>query len=43
MGLTMIFLILGAYGLIMNNLNNYFELVILGGQVYKLDQVLNFQ
>jgi len=27
----------------MNNLGNYFELVIMGGQVCKLDQILDSQ
>jgi len=27
----------------MNNLDNYFGLVIMGGQVCKLDQILNLQ
>jgi hypothetical protein len=36
-----IFFLLGAKKLIMNNLDNYFELVIMGEQVCKLDQILN--
>jgi hypothetical protein len=40
MGPRRIIFKLGAYGLIMNNLDYYFELVIMGGQVCRLDQIL---
>jgi hypothetical protein len=34
---------LGASRLVMNNLSNYFGLVIMGGQVCRLDQILDFK
>jgi hypothetical protein len=43
MGPTKIIFWLKAQGLIMNNLGNYFKLVIMGGQVCRLDQILDFQ
>jgi hypothetical protein len=43
MGLRRINFLLGAYGLIMNNLDYYFELVIIGGQICRLDQILDSQ
>jgi len=43
MGLIKRIFWLGAQGLIMNNLNNYFGLVTMVGQVCKLDQILNSQ
>ncbi len=42
MGPIMRFFLLRAYELIMNNLDNYFRLVIMGGQICRLDQILDF-
>jgi hypothetical protein len=43
MGPTKIIFWLEAQGLIMNNLGNYFGLVIMKSQVCRLDQILDSQ
>jgi hypothetical protein len=43
MGLTMRIFWLGAWGLFMSNLDNYFGLVIMKGQICRFDQILDFK